>query len=305
MKALRFLTLALFASLLLGSAPHTSALGKQVVTLVDPASIANLYWEADLTPIHTLQIPGKPAMVPFGWGWGYDYTATFADAPTRIEPVGLVYANGEVTGRSWSEWGIPGDVKKWQISLIAPPEYPRELTYMTPYGGVYTGKLIPGAIPVYNLIGDNLVVRSLVWVWKQDGRINAKTWQVAVGYMVPADSSVYTTEKTIPSNSKVVWSEFKGGQVSDVYLAKAAVSKNTDGWATTRWTFKSVSVKNSHGTTVVGNVNYMESTPYDSNPWYDKWLSETWDPARLIGQTLCPYSLEVPFTMYLYGGPCE
>lgn len=302
MKALKIFAFLLVAFLLLGSAPDASALGKQTVTLVDPASIPNLYWETDLTPIHEIQVPGQPAKVVQGWGWGFGYSASFADAPTKIEPLGMIYSSGEVTGRSWSEWGIPGEEQKWQISLIAPPEYPRELSYMTPDGGVYTGKLIAGAIPVYNLVGDT-VVRSLVWIWKDNGKIAVKTWVVAVGHLVPADGAVFA-ERIIPTNSKMVWTEFKGGQISDAYLAKVGTYQNADGWTTTHWVLKSVAVKTAQQGTIIfgGSLSYLEATPYEAHPWYQKSVSDTWDPARLIGESFCPYD---PLTVYLWGGPCE
>lgn len=279
------------------------------VQVVDPATIPDLFFEADLTPIHTISVPGQGTKVVRGWGWGYDYNVSFPDRPTLVQPFGARYENGTLTGRSWSGWGIPGEVQTWNVMATPPPEDPVEVKVLSGGQKIYGHNLLPGVIPLYNVEGDS-VIRALIWVWRDEGTIRLRTWQVAVGYLVPADPDVYregvpTPELTRPYD----FSQFTGGKITDVHLTAVQTITTSEGWRVTQWKADRFKIQTTifwifPKTVVVdGGFYYWEPTPYETNPWYLKRLGDTWDPTRIVLRNLCPYQNAVPMT-YLWEGTC-
>jgi hypothetical protein len=300
MKWAKGLLLAFLLALMV--APQAIAATNHMVQVVDPADIPDLYFEADLTPIHTLTVPGQGTRVVRSWGWGYDYETAFSDRPTLVQPFGAKYENGTLTGRTWSQWGIPGDIQTWNVATTPPPEDPVEVTALPNGQKLYSRNLLPGVIPLYNLEGET-VIRALVWVWREGEMVRLRTWQVAVGHLVPADPVIYAEQPAPELTKPYNFSQFSGGKVANVHLTKVNTWTNRDGWMITQW--KADSFTTQGPTTVVfdGGLYFLEPSIFENMPWYLKRLGATWDPSRLVGSTLCPYQDVIPMT-YLWEGEC-
>lgn len=288
-------------------AENTISSLQETVVLFDPAAIPILTWEADLTPTITVERPGQPRMVVRGWGWGYDYAVSFPDRPTLVQPFGAKYENGTITGRAWTQWGIPGDITTWNVATTVPPEDPFVVAKIFANGQkLYSQNLLPGVIPIYNLEGET-VIRALIWVWRNGETVRLRTWQVAVGQLVPAGGAYsrrplpplpehreQAVQDPIVVEPRLVYHQLPPRDVcvtiDDVFLFTGGSFTTTDDWRTTVWrSYAWV------GRTPAGEPRIFETTfnIWEANPLitgrdYLKFADGIWDPTRLIGSKLCP-----------------
>lgn len=289
MKALKVLALILFV--LIAATEATQAATKQsgvTVRIIDPSMVKILTVETDLTPTLTFDIPGQPRQVVNAWGWAYPEKESCwnSNGKVNVFPFGALVEGNQISGWNWDGLGIPQDLQTWTVQTDTPPEPPDFVNSPETWRAsqAFDQKLQTQGVHIFNIV-DNRVVRALVWIYQRSDQTCTRTYQVAVGELVPA--GVQYTDRTLP-NTTAKPPTSATLKVADVFLTRSSSQTASNGITTSVWDTKVWSWNDGYGNIYnfrAGIFRMAELNPSLPGEYYSKY--DFWNPARIIGLPVC------------------